>query len=95
MMSCEEAIKLIDGYFDGELDPITNQAIEQQLRDRPNCEQVYNSRGPIIRAVRNVTPYYRSPAELHERIRSSLREEIAERPMRNISRDTQLLPAKK
>ena len=58
-MSCEEAIKLIDGYLDGELDPITNQAMEQQLRGCRNCERVYNTHGPIIRAVRNATPYYR------------------------------------
>ena len=32
-MDCEEAIKLMDGYLDGELDPIANQTIEQHLRE--------------------------------------------------------------
>ena len=30
-MNCEEATKLMDGYLDGELDPITSQTIEQHL----------------------------------------------------------------
>ena len=32
-MNCEEATKLMDGYLDGELDPITSQTIEQHLRE--------------------------------------------------------------
>src|SRR5947199_566514 len=86
-MNCEEAIKLMDGYLDGELDPITNQAIEQHLRSCRNCEQAYETHGALIRAKRNETPYYNEPAELRERIQSSLREEIAERPTRNVVRD--------
>jgi predicted anti-sigma-YlaC factor YlaD len=38
-LNCEEATKLMDGYLDGELDPITSQSIEQHLRDCrvPQC----------------------------------------------------------
>lgn len=90
-MNCEEATKLMDGYLDGELDPITNQTIEQHLRDCPNCEQAYKMHGSLIRAVSNATPYYKAPADLRERIHSSLREEIAERPARGV----QLLPARR
>ena len=32
-MNCKQATDLMDGYLDGELDPITSQAIEQHLRD--------------------------------------------------------------
>ena len=73
-MNCEEATKLMDGYLDGELDPITNQTIEQHLRDCPNCDQAYKTHGSLIRAIGNATPYYKAPAELRERIQSSLRE---------------------
>jgi anti-sigma factor RsiW len=90
-MNCEEATKLMDGYLDGELDPITSEAIEQHLRECPNCDQAYKTHGSLIRAVGNATPYYKAPAELRERIQSSLREEIAERPMRNVARDAQPL----
>ena len=40
-MNCEEATKLMDGYLDGELDPITGQTIGQDLRGCRNCEQAY------------------------------------------------------
>ena len=83
-MNCEEATKLMDGYLDGELDPITSQAIEQHLRDCPNCDQAYKTHGSLIRAIGNAAPYYKAPAELRERIQSSLRKEIAQRPVRNV-----------
>src|SRR5439155_17859625 len=90
-MNCEEAIKLMDGYWDGELDPITNQAIEQHLRSCLKCDEAYKAHGSLIRAIGNATPYYKAPVELRERIQSSLREEIAERPVRNVARDAQPL----
>src|SRR5437773_8885265 len=86
-MNCEEAIKLMDGYLDGELDPITSQTIEQHLRECPNCDRAYKTHGSLIRAIGSAAPYYKAPAELRERIQSSLREEIAERPTRNVVRD--------
>src|SRR6266404_947968 len=90
-MNCDEALKLMDAYLDGELDPITSQTIEQHLRDCPSCDQAYKTQGSLIRAIGNATPYYKAPAELRERIQSSLREEIAERPMRNVAPDAQPL----
>jgi anti-sigma factor RsiW len=90
-MNCEEATKLMDGYLDGELDPITSQTIEQHLRDCANCDQAYKTHGSLIRAIGNATPYYNAPAALRERIQSSLREEIGERPLRNVARDSQVL----
>jgi mycothiol system anti-sigma-R factor len=82
-MNCEEAIKLMDGYLDGELDPITNQAIEQHLRECHNCDQAYKIQRSLIGAIGNATPYFKAPAELRERIQSSLREETTEQPVRN------------
>jgi mycothiol system anti-sigma-R factor len=90
-MTCEEAIKLMDGYLDGELDPITNQAIEQHLRECHNCDQAYEAQRSLIGAIGNATPYYKAPAGLRERIRSSLREEAAGQPMRNGVRGSQVL----
>src|SRR6266699_622871 len=90
-MNCEEATKLMDGYLDGQLDPITSQTIEQHLRDCPNCDQAYKTHGSLIHAIGNATPYYKAPAELRERIQSSLRDEIADLPTRNVAQDTQAL----
>src|SRR5260370_26051391 len=90
-MNCEEATKLMDGYLDGELDPVTSQTIEQHLRECHKCDQAYKTHGSLIRAIGNATPYFKAPAALRERIQSSLRQEIAARPTRNVVRDSQVL----
>jgi len=90
-MNCEEATKLMDGYLDGELDPITSQTIEEHLRGCSTCEQTYKANSALIRAMERATPYYKAPAQLRERIQSSLREEIAEPPARKVVRDSQVL----
>jgi len=79
----------MDGYLDGELDPITSQAIEEHLRDCRNCDQAYETQGSLIRSMGNAAPYYKAPAELRERIQFSLRNEIAEQSARNGGRDAQ------
>jgi len=90
-MNCKEATKRMDGYLDGELDPITSQTIEEHLRECHNCDQPYKTHGSLIHAIGNATPYFKAPAALRERIRSSLREEIAAQPLRNVARDSQIL----
>ena len=90
-MNCEEAVKLMDGYLDGELDPITSQAIEQHLRDCGHCDQAYKTHGSLIHAIGNATPYFKASAELRERIQSSLRKETSEQPVRNGVRGAQVL----
>src|SRR5437867_4662599 len=86
-MNCEQCKNLMDGYLDGELDPIANQKIEEHLRECRNCDQAYKAHGSLIRAIGNGTPYYKAPAKLRERIQSSLREEIAKEPVRNVVED--------
>ena len=81
----------MDGYLDGELDPITSQTIEQHLRECHNCEQAYKTHGSLIRAIGSATPYYKAPAALRERIQSSLRDEMAARPVRNVAPDARPL----
>jgi mycothiol system anti-sigma-R factor len=90
-MNCEEATNLMDGYLDRELDPITSQTIEQHLRDCRKCEEAYEAHTALAHAISRGAPYYKAPTELRERIQSSLRDEIAELPTRNVARDTQPL----
>jgi anti-sigma factor RsiW len=94
-MNCKQAIDLMDGYLDGELDPITSQAIEQHLRDCRNCDQRYTANRTLIHAISSAIPYHKAPAGLRERIQSSLREEIAERPTQSVAPDAGPLIAKK
>jgi mycothiol system anti-sigma-R factor len=88
-MICEEATKLMNGYLDGELDPITSQKIEQHLQDCRRCEEAYEAHTALSHAISRGAPYYKAPTELRQRIQSSLREEIAARPARNVARDAQ------
>ena len=75
-MNCEEAAKLMDGYLDDELDPVTSQKIEQHLRDCRKCEQAYEVETAMAHAISQAAPYYKAPLELRERIQVSLREAI-------------------
>src|SRR5437588_894057 len=86
-MNCEQATELMDGYLDGELDPVTSQAIEQHLRDCHNCEQAYKAHAALTHAISRGAPYYKAPTGLRERIQSSLPEEIAEQPTRTVAPD--------
>jgi anti-sigma factor RsiW len=88
-MNCEQATNLIDGYLDGELDPITSQAIEQHLRDCTKCQVAFESHTALAHAISQGAPYYRAPAELRQRVHSSLREAIGKRASRGGAREIQ------
>jgi anti-sigma factor RsiW len=74
----------MDGYLDGELDPVTNQMIEQHLRECSNCDEALTAHAALIRAVESMTPYYKAPTELGQRIQSSLRQQITEQSVRSV-----------
>ena len=86
-MNCEEATKLMDGYLDGELDPITSQKIEQHLRDCRKCEQAYQAHTALAHAISRGAPYYKAPAELRQRVQSSLRDAAGVRASRSAARE--------
>jgi mycothiol system anti-sigma-R factor len=86
-MNCEEATKLMDGYLDGELDPITSQTIEQHLRECRNCEQAYEAHTALSHAISRAAPYYKAPAELRQRVQSSLRDAVGVRASRSAARE--------
>lgn len=94
-MNCEEIASLMDGYLDGELDPVTNQKIEGHLRDCPDCEQAYQAQSALVRVIGSAAPYYKAPGELRERIRSSLRDEIGVMVRRNGTRGSQVMRTQK
>ena len=78
-MNCDEARKLMDGYLDGELDPVTSQKVDQHLRDCRKCEQTYEVDTALSHAISQAAPYYKAPTELRERIHASLRDAIIAR----------------
>jgi len=90
-MNCEEVTKLMDGYLDGELDPITSQTIEQHLRECRKCEQAYEAHTALADAISRGAPYHKAPAELRQRVQSSLRDAIGVRASRGATRENQAL----
>jgi mycothiol system anti-sigma-R factor len=91
-MNCEEATKLMDGYLDGELDPMTSQKIEQHLRECHKCERAYAAHTAVANAISRDAPYYKAPAELRQRIQSSLRDAVGVRDSRGSARENHALP---
>jgi mycothiol system anti-sigma-R factor len=90
-MNCEEAIKLMDGYLDGELDPMTSQRIEEHLRECHKCEQAYEADTALAHAISRGAPYYKAPTELRQRIQSSLRDIIGVSASRSAARENRAL----
>jgi anti-sigma factor RsiW len=72
-VNCDTTKKLLDGYLDGELDAVTNEAIEEHRRTCPECQSAYADRNILVGAVRNAMPYHKAPDELRQRIRLALR----------------------
>ena len=75
-MNCKEVTELIDGYLDGELDPVTNQKIEDHLRECSDCDQTIREHTALAGAIDAVASYHKAPPALRERIQSSLRDGI-------------------
>jgi mycothiol system anti-sigma-R factor len=93
-MNCEETTKLMDGYLDGELDPITSQTIEQHLRDCRRCEEAYEAQTVLTHAISRGAPYYKAPTELRQRVHASLRDAIGAKAMGSAARENEPLVAR-
>jgi mycothiol system anti-sigma-R factor len=90
-VNCQEITELVDGYLDGELDPVTGQKIEQHLRACHKCEQAYEAHTALAHAIGRGAPYYKAPAELRQRVQSSLRDAIGAKAGRGTGRESHML----
>jgi len=84
----------MDGYLDGELDPITSQKIEQHLGDCRKCKEAYETHAALAHAINRGAPYYKASSELHQRVQSSLRDTMAATAARDTVRENHLLGAR-
>lgn len=92
-MNCGQATDLMDGYLDGELDPVTSQAIERHLRDCRNCEEAYEAHTALAHAISRGAPYYKAPTELRQRVQSALRDAVGATAPRSAARENHALLA--
>jgi len=72
-MDCTNAQTLLDGYLDGELDPVRNLEIEDHLHGCAHCSQSYGDRQVIRSALKTDSFYFKAPADLQKRIQRSVR----------------------
>lgn len=72
-MDCKSAQTLLDGYLDGELDPVRNLEIEDHLHGCAHCSQSYNDREVIRASLKTGSFYFNAPADLRNRIQRSVR----------------------
>ncbi len=72
-MNCEEIRGLLSPYADGELDSARELEIEQHLRECPVCAGVVERIRSLSEMLRDPVLYPSLPADLHKRVRRSLR----------------------
>jgi len=73
-VTCEEIRGLLSLYADGELDLVRQREIEQHLRECPVCAGVVERSRSLSKMLRDPALYARPPADLHKRVRLSLRQ---------------------
>src|SRR6266496_936736 len=61
-MDCTNAQTLLDGYLDGELDPVRNLEIEEHLHGCTRCSLSYSDRQVIRRGLKTESLYFKAPA---------------------------------
>jgi anti-sigma factor RsiW len=67
---------LLQGYIDGELDLLNNLNVEQHLQDCVACARDHENHRALRSALKTNSLYFRAPAKLAKRVRSSLRSEV-------------------
>ena len=71
-MNCNEALELMHGFVDGELDLVKNIEIERHLDTCPSCKVQYDSACELASAIRAHAAYYVAPPDLRARIVATL-----------------------
>ena len=74
-MNCQEAQPLKHAYADGELDVVRTMEVEKHLRACPACSQAYENVRELKSVFKSDALYFKAPAQLKQRIRTSLRSE--------------------
>ncbi len=71
-MNCREALDLVHGYIDGELDLVKSLEIEQHLGACPACKVQYDELRELASGIRAHALYHATPAALRARVAAAL-----------------------
>ncbi len=77
-MKCEELLKLLNEYVDGEVDPGLCESFEKHLAGCNPCQVVVDNIRKTITIYKNGQPYD-LPADCHQRLHDVLRQRWKER----------------
>jgi anti-sigma factor RsiW len=77
-MNCEGAKPFLDSFADGELDLVNHVQVEAHLDECLACDHTYRNTTVMKNALAGEELYFKAPAELRTRIKSSLREAAEE-----------------
>ncbi|MFA0783445.1 MAG: hypothetical protein YYHSYBAR_001836 [Candidatus Fervidibacter sacchari] len=77
-MKCEDLLKAISDYIDGEIDPSICEELEKHLRDCDPCKIVVDTVRKTILLYKG-TELYELPSEVRERLHKLLREKWREK----------------
>jgi anti-sigma factor RsiW len=71
-LNCQEALRLLHGYLDGELDLVNSLQIEQHLQDCRSCALEQANDLALRQALRGGELYFKPPEALAGRVRLAL-----------------------
>lgn len=77
-MKCEDMLKLLGDYVDGEIDPAVCREFEQHLEGCNPCKIVIDTVRKTVTLYKG-TEVYELPVELRERLHRTLRERWQEK----------------
>jgi anti-sigma factor RsiW len=75
-MNCRDALDLVHGYIDGELDLVKSLEIEQHLEACPACKVQYDEVRELGSGIRAHALYHAAPPALRARVAAALPQKI-------------------
>jgi anti-sigma factor RsiW len=80
-MNCDEAVRFLDAYLDGELGLSQQLELEKHLNGCPECQAALEERRGFRAFFNAAAPSYKAPPELRQKILAMTREEsVGARP---------------
>lgn len=73
-MKCEEMLKLLGDYIDGEIDPELCAQFEQHMRQCPRCQVVVDTLRKTVAIYREGELLFEMPLPVRERLHQKVRE---------------------
>src|SRR5207253_731506 len=71
-MDCPQALDLVDGYVDRELEASATSELNAHLAHCAACREAFDEHAALAAAIRKNASHHRAPQALRERVRASV-----------------------